>query len=166
MLYLETAEGFAPWVGQPIADILHSREIETRWTPEALAAIGLFVPVDPGVPEGHRQIGARTVARVNDVVTFVYVTEPIPDPVPGDFILSDRQLRLGLIGAGVLPSTVRNSIAAAIPDDLEREALLTWFDYTRDIRWDHPVTQQLMVIAGFTPETAATMWLAAAQIEA
>lgn len=166
MLYLETSEGFTSWTGQPVAGILHPREIEVKWTPASLEAIGLFTPADPGVPVGHREIGERTVARVNGVVTFVYVTEPIPDPVPGDFVLSDRQLRLGLIGAGVLPSTVRATIEAAISDPLDRETMLTWFDYTRDIRWDHPVTQQLMAIAGFTSETAAAMWMAAKDIQA
>lgn len=98
---------------------------------------------------------------------WVYVAPPSPPaPTPADFVLTARQLRLGLIDAGVLPSTVRSTIEASISNPLDREAMLTWFDYTRDIHWDHPVTQQLMALAGFAPEAAAAMWLAAAQIAA
>jgi hypothetical protein len=98
---------------------------------------------------------------------WVYVEPPEPPaPVPADFVLTDRQLRLGLIAAGVLPSTVRAAIEVGVSDALEREAMLTWFDFTRAIHWDHPVTQQLMAIAGFDAEQAAAMWLAAAEIDA
>lgn len=165
-LHRETPEGFVPWNGEPVDGVVYPRSIETLWSREELDDIGLYDPEDLyEVPEGYRVV-SRTLARVNGEVVWAYVVEPIPAPVPSDYVLTDRQLRLGLIGAGVLPSTVRASIAAAITDDLEREAMLTWFDYTRDVQWDHPVTQQLMAIAGFTPETASTMWLAAAGIEA
>ncbi|MBK8085072.1 MAG: hypothetical protein IPK28_15295 [Devosia sp.] len=102
------------------------------------------------MPEGNR-VTSTGVQRVDGVVRYVHALEDIPPIEPADIVLSDRQLRLGLIAAGVLPSAVRSAIEAAVADPLEREAMLTWFDYTRDIRWDHPVTQQLMAIAGFTP---------------
>ncbi len=166
MLYLEIDGSFTPWTGQAIAGIIHPRQIEALWTPAELSAIGLHAPApsDP-IPEG-KIVTETGVQRVGGVVKFVNELEDAPAPNPAYFPLSDRQLRLGLIGAGVLPSTVRATIEAAVSDPMEREAMLTWFDYTREIRWDHPVTQQLMAIAGFTPETAAAMWMAAKDIEA
>jgi len=165
-LYLETSEGFAPWNGQPIAGILHPRDIGRLWSAAELEAVGLYAPAEAApVPEGKR-VTSTGVQRVEGVVRSVHALEDIPPIEPADIVLSDRQLRLGLIAAGVLPSAVRSAIEAAVTDPLEREAMLTWFDYTRDIRWDHPVTQQLMAVAGFTPEAAEAMWLGAASIEA
>lgn len=163
--YLETPEGFVPWNGEPIDGVIHPRSIETLWSSEELEAIGLFNPEDLyEVPEGYRVV-SRTLTRVNGEVVWAYVVEPIPARTPADIDLTARQLRLGLIGAGVSPATVRATIASAITDDLEREAMLTWFDFSSFVQWGHPVTQQLMAVAGFTPETAATMWLAAAELE-
>ncbi len=166
MLYREAAEGFVPWSGEPIDGILHPRDIGRLWSAAELEAVGLYAPAEAApVPDGKR-VTSTSVQRVEGAVRYVHALEDIPPIEPADIVLSDRQLRLGLIAAGVLPSTVRTAIEAAVADPLEREAMLTWFDYTRDIRWDHPVTQQLMAIAGFNPEQAAAMWMAAKDIEA
>lgn len=91
---------------------------------------------------------------------------PTPSTDPADYPLSDRQLRLGLIAAGILPSAVRNTIISSITDPFEQEAALTWFDRTAQIHWNHPQTQQLMALAGFTQQQAAAMWLQAKDIAA
>lgn len=164
-LYLETPEGFRPWDGGPIDGILHPRNIATKWSASELAAVRLFKPHDPGVPEGKRVVD-RHVALLGDVVSWVYDLEDIPPPHPRDQPLSKRQLRLGLLAHEVLPSTVRATIETAIGDPLEREKALTWFDFTDVIEWDHPETQMLLVLAGFTPETASAMWMEAWNIAA
>lgn len=165
-LYLEIAEDFVVWDGKAINGKLHPREIEQRWTADELAAVGLYAPAeaDP-VPEGKR-VTATSVARVDGVVKFVDTLEDIPAPVPSDRPLTKRQLRLGLLDNGILVSAVRASIEAAIEDPIEQEKALTWFDFTDLIEWDHPQTQSMLAIAGFTPEEAATMWVSAWDIPA
>lgn len=78
MLYLETPFGFVPWSGENINDVRHPKSIESVWSDEELAAIGLYKPVasDP-VPDG--KIIASTIAeRVGDTVKFVNIL--IDDP--------------------------------------------------------------------------------------
>lgn len=88
-LYHETDEGFAAWAGESIDGFRHPLDIETLWSPEELAAIDLYQPVDPGVPGGKIATGF-TVQRVNGVVTIVYNLEdtppaPLPDLAPWQF---------------------------------------------------------------------------------
>lgn len=165
MLYLETQEGFSPWTGGAISGVVYPRAIEQHWTPQELAALNLYAPAeaDP-IPEGKRVV-STAVQRVSGVVKFVHTLEDIPAPQPSDKPLSKRQLRLGLIQAGILPSAVRAQLEA-IQDPLEREAALTWFDFTDQIEWDHPQTQQFMALVGFTQEQASAMWIAAWAIPA
>jgi hypothetical protein len=63
----------------PINNVIYPREIETLWTPLELAAIGLYKPFDPGVPDGFVSTG-RTVQEVAGVVRFVYDLEAAPAP--------------------------------------------------------------------------------------
>lgn len=79
MLYLETPEGFAPWAGEPIGGVVHPRNIEQLWSGAELAAVGLYTPVQPAVPEGKR-VASRTVQRIGGVVKFVNTLEDIPAP--------------------------------------------------------------------------------------
>lgn len=161
MLYLETQEGFSEWTSGTIGGVKYAaKEIERFWTPQELAALNLYTPApaDP-VPEGKRVV-STAIQRVGGVVKFVHTLEDIPAPQPGDKPLSKRQLRLGLIQNGILPSAIRAQLEA-IPDPFEREAALTWFDFTDVIEWDHPQTQQFMALVGFTQAQAAAMWIAA-----
>lgn len=78
MLYLETPSGFAPWNhAEPIGSIRYPSNIEDLWNADELAAVNLYRPVDPYVPSGKVIVG-RTVARVNNVVTFVNTLESVP----------------------------------------------------------------------------------------
>lgn len=165
MLYIETQEGFDPWNGAPINGRKHALSIERDWTPQELAALNLYVPAeaDP-IPEGKFATETK-VQRIGGVVKFVHTLEDIPAPQPSDKPLSKRQLRLGLIQAGILPSAVRAQIEA-IQDPFEREAALTWFDFTDQIEWGHPQTQQFMALVGFTQAQASAMWIAAWAIPA
>lgn len=165
MLYRATPEGYVPWTGAAIGGDIHPLGIETAWRAEALAAIGLYAPAAAdAVPSGQRVVSTN-VRRVNDVVKFVHTLEDIPAPHPSDLGLTKRQLRLGLLANGILPSTIRATLES-IPDAVERETALTWFEYTDLIQWDHPQTQAMMALAGFTEEQASAMWMAAWNIPA
>jgi hypothetical protein len=71
-LYLKTIGGYVAWAGEPIDDVRHPLGIETAWTAEELATIGLYVPAaaDP-VPEGKVSMG-MTVEDVAGVPTYVH----------------------------------------------------------------------------------------------
>jgi hypothetical protein len=94
MLYLETLEGFSPWKGEPINGILHPRDIEQKWTASELAAVGLFAPLDPGVPADKTVVGSH-VARVEDVVQWIYDLENSTVSVLELHAERDRRLGLG-----------------------------------------------------------------------
>lgn len=86
-LYLETADGFKAWTGEAINDVMHSPDIERVWTPEDLAKLGLYAPVDPGIPEGKLVMGV-SVQRIDGIITFVYDLQdpPAKTRIPKDFI--------------------------------------------------------------------------------
>lgn len=78
MLYLESPKNtFTYWSGQPIGGVTHPLSIEKLWSSRELAAIGLYAPASPAVPDG-KNVASFTVARINGVVTKVYVLEDVP----------------------------------------------------------------------------------------
>lgn len=79
MLYRETENGFEPWYGAAINGIKYPANIEQLWLPGDLAAIGLYAPVYPPVPEG-KVVTGESVQRINGVVTYVYTLEDLPPP--------------------------------------------------------------------------------------
>lgn len=79
MLYRETENGFEEWIGQPIDGIKYPSNIEALWIANELAAIGLYVPYDPGIPAGKIAVG-QAVTRINGVVTYIYQLEDAPPP--------------------------------------------------------------------------------------
>lgn len=81
-LYHEVSPNvFELWTGQPIDDIVHPTNIADLWTPEELAAIGLYEPVAGSVPAG-KQIVSSVVERVDGIVTRLDNYEDIPVVVP------------------------------------------------------------------------------------
>ncbi len=71
-LYLKTTDGYAVWSGEPIDGVRHPLSIETTWSAEDLAAIGLYVPLPPAaVPEGKVSTG-MTVEDVGGVPAYVH----------------------------------------------------------------------------------------------
>lgn len=168
MLYLEQSPGnFAPWGGEPINAIRYPINIEQLWTAEDLATLGLYAPVNPGVPDGKVSTG-QSVARVNGVVTIVHTLEDIPlppAPTPSTSPLSNRQLRLGLIRHGIGLSAVAAAIAA-IEDETARDEATVWWEYSDTIHWDHPMTQTLIGLMGIPLANAETMWMVAKDYDA
>ena len=79
MLYSKDENTAVPWNGERIDGVGYPRHIEGLWSPEELAAIGLFTPVDPGIPEGKVEL-FHTVEVVDGVVTVVYALEDKIEP--------------------------------------------------------------------------------------
>jgi hypothetical protein len=78
MLYRETsADVFTPWSGEPINGIVYPSSIARKWAPADLAALSLYAPIRPEVPEGKR-IVSETVQRVQGVVQFVHELGDLP----------------------------------------------------------------------------------------
>jgi hypothetical protein len=71
MLYQETATEFVLWNRMPINGIVHHPSIEQEWSAEELAAIGLYIPVEPEIPEGYHSVSFE-VQRIDGVVQFVH----------------------------------------------------------------------------------------------
>jgi hypothetical protein len=84
---------------------------------------------------------------------------------PTDFPLTARQLRLGIIQAGMSLTSVQATIEA-IPDQVQRETAQVWWEYTDPVLWDHPVRRQLTELMGLSEEQAAAMWMQAKDIAA
>jgi hypothetical protein len=94
MLYLEDAGSFAPWDGEAIGDTRYPASIENVWSPDELAAVGLYVPADPGIPENKVEI-KRSVQRINGTVTIVYELADSPPPTKDDLDI-ERERRIAL----------------------------------------------------------------------
>lgn len=86
-LYLESEGGFSAWHGEVIGDIRYPLNIEELWPPADLVAVGLYLPVDPGVPDGKISTGSR-VERVGGIVTIIYDLIDAPLSVPANPVLS------------------------------------------------------------------------------
>jgi hypothetical protein len=97
MLYLENpANTFTAWIGQDIDDVRHPLDIETKWTAEELAAIGLYAPARDEVPAG-KLIAASTVQRVGGVVKFVDTYEDVVVAAEEVNAERDRRIALGML---------------------------------------------------------------------
>lgn len=79
-----------------------------------------------------------------------------PDMPP----LTARQLRLGLIAAGISLASVEGAIAA-IPDETDRAVAEVEWEYASQFERDHPLIEQVGAAVGMTPEQIDTAWLAA-----
>lgn len=90
---------------------------------------------------------------------------PVLDLGPEAFPLSARQIRLGLIAAGISLASVQQTINA-IPDQAQREIAQVWWEYTDPVLWDHPVRAQLTAMLGISEAQAKAMWMAAKDIPA
>jgi hypothetical protein len=94
-LWLETSKGFVQWRGEAIDGKRHPINIEDLWTAEDLAAIGLFKPEEPEIPEGKVIVGQR-VAREDGVVKIIYQFQdsPPPPPPPPDLVAEIEAIKI------------------------------------------------------------------------
>lgn len=77
--------------------------------------------------------------------------------------LTARQLRLGLINNGILPSQVATQLAA-IPDPTQREIAETEWEYASTFTRTHNLIALVSAQLGLTPEQVDTMWMASLNI--
>lgn len=161
-LYNEN-NAYAVWQGEPINDVRHPLSI-SGWPAADLEAIGLWrddmiAPADP-VPEG-KVVLSRSVQRVSGVVQWVneVADNPGRDMIP----LTARQLRLGLIAAGVTLPSVDASISA-IEDPTDREIATVEWEYASQFEREHPLIHQIGDALGMTVEKINAAWLAAMEL--
>jgi hypothetical protein len=146
-------------------------------TPEPLSGkpYRVFLPTEYVTPEFDPLAEALT-GRYSDnllpdkvVRTAVLADLPPPPtpptPTPSNSPLSMRQLRLGLVLNGFPVDFIRTAVNA-IPDTMQRAVATIWLEETTIVHWDHPMTQQLIAAAGLDAAQAATMWMAAKDLEA
>lgn len=147
-LYLETPDGFIPWMGQPIPTPLniwgepetveqdgqviqvrlqhtvdepvsHPLSIEYHWTDEELAILHLYRPVPAEDVPSHHRIVSTDVTRVDGIVRFVYATEGIPlDERKAQIVAAIADRRWRAETGGLTFDAMR------IPTDRETQAII------------------------------------------
>lgn len=81
----------------------------------------------------------------------------------GFAILSPVQVRLALIGAGIMLDTV-TTLIGQIPDPAQRASALTYWEYASTIHRDHSLITMLAGALGLTSAQVDALWAQAALI--
>lgn len=111
-----------------------------------------------GIPAPTKVIQVLVDGDGNEFVEGPPDGGPVPHPP-----LTRRQLRLGLLQAGITTAQVEAAIEA-IPDEMEREvARIEWADATSYER-DHQLVDQIGDALGLTHQQIDTMWADAAAL--
>ena len=76
--------------------------------------------------------------------------------------LTARQLRLGLLGAGVTPAMV-DQVIGQLPSPQKEAAQIEW-EYANVYPRDHPLVSQIAPAFNLTTEQVNQMWLAAVEL--
>ena len=158
-LYLDERGNFRPWDGrEKIRGISYQPNIGDLWTADELASLGLYEPVRPAVPRG-KVVASERVARVDDVVTFVYTLESVPLPDLNRIQFEFMVEKLG-IGAAI------EQAIAAMPEDTEpaqNAKILARVLYRSGQTFErsHPLFTELAPAVGFTPEQIDAAWIGA-----
>lgn len=165
MLYQIINNTAVAWAGEPINDVRHPLSIENLWTENQLNEVGLYklVAAD-AIPDG-KEVVSSTISIVNGRPKRVNTLQDIPALNPADYVLTARQIRLGLIRNNVALSVVQTAINA-IPDQETRDEAQVYWEFSNAIVWTHPMTQALLALSGIDANSAAQMWLVAKDYEA
>lgn len=155
MLYLETQEGFVPWRGQPIDGVVHPIQIEQRWTAEALEAIGLFSPADPGVP-ADKVVVSSAVERIEGVVTLVHT---LADASPTDFPLAPAQFFAMIEISGYGPDI--EAAIEAITDPIDRAVVRSKYRNSGHYKRDNELLTMLLPAVGISDQELDALWMVA-----
>lgn len=160
MLYLENPKNtFTYWSGQPIGGITHPSSIEKLWSSQELAAVGLYAPASPAIPDG-KNVASFTVARVNGVVTKVYVLEDAPpEPLPN---LQPYQFFAMLELSGFKSALDAFVDGLPSPQNVIARAKL---DRTLVFRRDNDLVLAAQQTLGLTDQQLDALWLQASAIE-
>lgn len=155
MLYHEiTPETFLPWSGAPINEVVYPLAIETLWSAEELADIGLYAPRDTGVPDGKVATGF-TVERVDGVVTKVYALEDAPPEPFGDLSRPAFIFMMGKLG--ITKQNVYDLIDQ-MPDGDEKTLARIVFDEQQSFARDNALLATLTAAAGLTTQQVDDAW--------
>lgn len=162
MLYLDEQGGFRPWDGrEKINGLTYQPNIGDLWPAEDLAALGLYVPVEPPVPRGKVVVSKR-VARVDGVVTWVYELQSVPladlNRIQFEFMV--EKLAIG-------PAIEAAIAAMSEQSDIEQNAkIMARVLYRSGQRFErsHPLFTELAPAVGFTSEQIDAAWLVALTI--
>jgi hypothetical protein len=159
MLYLEKPTNtFTEWAGELINSVRYPSNIEQLWTAEALAAIGLYVPADPGIPAGKVANGFA-VARVNGVVTKVYaLSDAPPEPLPA---LAPYQFRSMLALSG--KAAQLDSFMDGLTDPAKTIAKAK-LEYSLAFHRDNDLIDQARQAMGLSNSELDALWEQAAAI--
>ena len=76
--------------------------------------------------------------------------------------LTARQLRLGLLGAGITPTMV-DQVIGQLPSPQKEAAQIEW-EYANVYNRDHPLVLQIAPAFNLTTDQVNQLWLAAAQL--
>jgi len=160
MLFLENpSDNFTAWAGEPIGGIVYPRSIEALWSAQELADLGLYLPIDPGVPDGKIATGF-SVARVDGVVTFVYTLEDAPPPPFTDLSRPAFIFMMGKLG--ITKQQVYDLIDAmpeATQEEADAKALARIvFDEQQTFARDNALLATLTAAAGLTSEQVDDAW--------
>ena len=99
----------------------------------------------------------------DNIVWPEYPTEPDDaDTNPVYYPLTGRQLRLGLVFAGISTQTVVSAIQG-IQDAQQKEVAQIWWEFSNEIHFDHPMRLTLTQLLGIPENNVIAMWLNAAK---
>lgn len=156
MLYLENpTDTFTPWQGEPINNIRHPLTIESQWTADELASVGLFIAVEPAVPDGKVVTGSHA-ERIDGAVTLVYDLTDAPPPE-----LAPYQFRAMLALSGKQADL--DAYIAALPDP-QKTIAQAKLDYSLTFRRDNDLVLAAQQALGLTDAELDAMWAQAAAI--
>ena len=124
-------------------DVHEKQAIPYRWSK---------VPMQE-IPEG--KFAQLNGTRWDMVDEKVYPPPPIPD------VVTMRQARLALLGAGLLSQveTALNSL-----EEPHRSAALIEWEYAQEVERDYPWVTQMVAVMGLTDEQVDDLFMAAAAL--
>lgn len=179
MLYFEKYPNlFTLWTGEPINDIRYPLSISS-WSPEDLAAIGLYNP-EPAdeVPEGKIVTG-QSVQRVEGIVKWVYTLDDSPEVLPYipneisrrqfyeglakyDFITKEEAL--AALKTGALPTAIQTIIDSIEDENAAFEAemhLIGSLNFNRN----HPLVPVFASSQEMSEQDVLDFWLFCSTLE-
>jgi len=93
MLAFKSDGSWVGWTGQVLADTQYGAIIETAWSDDELAAIGLFRVADPGIPAG-KVVASLAIVDVAGTPTIAYTLNDLV--IDGSVVDAERERRIAL----------------------------------------------------------------------